>query len=475
MKPTTSTLTLITGMMDTTPEASLPRPLHGVPSHEPHWKTNIRAAALLSDVATDPHGGHPSWITNEYSRRRPYNVDSSLYFLNVSSGFWALYNGRDNTFNRWLPHLAGDAEPQWDYADPHKLFYLAIDGTSRQLYSQDVLTGVQTIEGDLAPLLDTLFPGSYAAYTRDEGSPSADSRYWLFEIVNNIFDSMGFVVWDNTSKTIVSHMQGLGSSPDNCSMSPCGRYCVISWDNGSAQENALKKAVQAQHTIALKAYLSGASKTIPMRGNAPKFKNPNAVSASAFGTRAYMQDFSSYARVHHKSEHSDVGILKNGDAFYISQDYQSNAGDVFYVNLTTAPKIPASQTATSDSPRIVLFPTYYNPLTGQGGATGAFHFSAKAYNKPGTVFIGCYGDGADRSNPPQYQWFHKALFFVDINHTAVYYRVATTHSVGGSYSSETHAACNLTATKLLFNSNWLVAGDINLAPFEILLDSTTIK
>jgi hypothetical protein len=424
-------LVLIQGMTDVTPEATLPRPTKSTPSIEPHWGTTLQDGADVADVATDPHGGHPSWIATDYSRHEAFNADNTKYFLPVSSGFWALYDFPSRSFEKWLPNLAGDAEPQWSTTDPNKLFYIAINGTSRQLYSQDVRTGVQTIEGDLGPKMDliTECAGTTAAYTKAEGSPSTDMRYWAFiGSSGNSFDSKCLIVWDNQTKTIVGHMPTGGDNPDHISMTPDGRYVVPSWD-------------------------------------------------SSKGTRAYRPDFSAFTRVHHKSEHSDLGVLANGHAFYISEDYQANAGDVFWVDIDAQTFLPANATTVTDAVRTNLFPTYFNPLDNYtGGATGAFHFSAKAWKKPGRVGVGCYGDGADRNGV--YQWFHKRLFAVDLNHTpAVIYQIATTHDSGhnaSSYEDETHMSFNNDATLAIFNSDWGTPTNQGIMPTIIQLPLSAI-
>ncbi|MCV4614074.1 hypothetical protein OFM04_29680, partial [Escherichia coli] len=97
-------------------------------------------------------------------------------------------------------------------------------------------------------------------------------------------------------------------------------------------------------------------------------------SDGASGTVAYSRDFSQQKKVHHKSEHSDIALDENGDDVYVAIDYQSNAGDVFMVNLRTGV-------------RTVLFPTYLS------GTATALHVSGKAYNKRGWVVISTYADG----------------------------------------------------------------------------------
>ena len=273
---------------------ALAKPAKGVAVTEPAYKTCL---VRSTDHAAD---GVAGFTRNDYSRRQAFNADSSRYIVYALNGSWHLYDAVTRARLRALPGLAGDAEPQWSTTDPDKLYYLPTNGVGMKVNELTVSTGTTKVLGDLSARLKARWPTANAAWTKSEGSPSKDGRYWCMMVDNASWGSVGVVTWDRDTDTILGYMNTNGERPDHVSMSPSGNYCVVSGDG-------------------------------------------------ARGTVAYSRDFSSSRKLLSKSEHSDIAIDANGDDVYVSVDYQSAAGDVFMLNLRTGVRTTLFSTYVSGS------------------------------------------------------------------------------------------------------------------------------
>lgn len=276
--------------IDTIPTTA--RPAKGVALKEGAYNTClVRATNHTAEGVT-------GFSRNDYSRRQAFNADSSQYLTHALNGFWQTYNAKTFGFNKRLPGLAGDAEPQWHPTNPDKLYYLPTNGVGMRLNELTVSTGATRVVGDFGARLKARWPTANAAWTRSEGSPSKDGRYWCFMVDDANWNSLGVFTWDRDTNSILATLDTKGDRPDHVSMSPSGNYCVISGD-------------------------------------------------SASGTVVADRNMGNRRKIHAKSEHSDLAIDANGDDVYVSVDYQANAGDLFMVNLRTGV-------------RTNLFPTYVN-------------------------------------------------------------------------------------------------------------------
>ncbi|MGE5865469.1 MAG: hypothetical protein ACM32J_10260 [Rhizobacter sp.] len=146
------------------------------------------------------------------------------------------------------------------------------------------MAGATRVVGDFAARLKAKWPGAAAAWTRSEGSPSADGRYWCFMVDNASWGSVGVFTWDRDTNTILGMYNTNGERPDHVSMTPSGNYCVVSSDG-------------------------------------------------ALGTTAFSRDFSTKKQLLNKSEHSDIALTAEGDDAYVAIDYGS--GDLFMMNIRT--------------------------------------------------------------------------------------------------------------------------------------------
>ena len=344
---------------------------------------------------------------SDYSRRQAFNADNSKILMYASDGYWHLYDAHTAKYEKVLNGPGGDAEPQWHPTNPNILYYVPNNGLGMTITELNVATNQRRVVGDLGARLKSFWPNAATAWTKSEGAPSADGRYWCLMVDDYGWQGVGVVTWDMKEDRIIGHMN-LNGRPDHVSMSPSGKYCVVSW-----------------------AY-------------------------NGMGTRAYTRDFTSphnpavssqpYVQLHSQSEHSDLALNRNREDVYVAIDYQSGGGDVFMVNLDTGK-------------RTSLFPTYL------AGTATALHISGKAYDKPGWALVSTYAEynasnaGASIRNQSLQQWFHRKVFAVSLEANPQIRPLAHADSTAyghwgdNAYWAEPQATVNRDFTRVLFNTN----------------------
>ena len=175
------------------------------------------------------------------------------------------------------------------------------------LYELNVKSGSVREVADFGDRLKKIWPGAAAAWTKAEGAPSADGRYWCFMVDDAEWHSLGVFAWDMKEDRILGKMDTKGDRPDHVSMSPGGKRCVVSGDT------------------------------------------------EGVGTRAWTLDFKKYTQLHHKSEHSDIAVDGQGRDVYVSIDYQSPDGDVFMTDLETGKRTTLFKTYLDHSATALHF------------------------------------------------------------------------------------------------------------------------
>jgi hypothetical protein len=151
----------------------------------------------------------------------------------------------------------------------------------------DVETGQRRILADLSQRVRAIWPGATSLWTRSEGSPSQDHRYWAFQVDDAKWAGLGLVSYDLKEDRIIAtydFAQNRKVRPDHVSMSPSGRYIVVSWDEG---------------------------------------------------VTSFRPDFTEPRVIQKKGEHSDIAIGADGEDVYVAVDYESSGGPLFMVDLRT--------------------------------------------------------------------------------------------------------------------------------------------
>lgn len=374
-----------------------PKPAKGAVTWEPNFNTCLFRA-------TD-HRSEPSsfYVRNDYSRRQAFNANSTYFITYTNNGSWSLYDANTLQRLRTLTPLAGDAEPQWHPTNPNVLYYLPTNGGTK-LLKMDVRNNQSSTVVDFAGKLPSWAATAAHMWTRSEGSPSANGRYWGFLVYDEDWDMLGYVVWDLQQNRLVGSRKA--SDPlDHASMSASGRWFVVSgWD----------------------------------------------------GVWAWSADFSRKKKIEGgPGQHSDLAIGPNGNDYFVSVDYESNDGDVYFVDVDSCPSVSASATSAPECPHTVLFSMY------PGGSWAAMHFSGKAFDKPGWALISTYATGSKNGTVP---WFDNKVFAIELKASPKIYPLAYTHRVvpdeeygetgANRYWTEPHATVNRDFTRINFNSNW---------------------
>jgi hypothetical protein len=381
----------------------LPKPDKGVVLTEPSMGTCM-VRATIHDVEPPV-----TFARNDYSRRESFNSDDSMLLVNAGNGFWHVYDANSLAYIKELDDVLGDAEPQWDRTDPNSMYYIPRNGGT-QIRKLNVAQNTHTVVANLTTGLPSWAAGAAHIWTRSEGSPSADQRYWGFQIEDGDFNTLGFMVWDLQQNQLVGTMQET-SRPDHVSMTPSGRWFTSSSDSD--------------------------------------------------GTWAWSPDFTQKKKLHHKSEHSDLAVGVNGHDMYVSIDYETNYGDVFFTDIDDCPAVPATATDAPMCPRTVLFGSYVN------GSTTGMHFSGKAFDNPGWVLIGTYGTNPSRDGT--YPWFRSKLFAMELNAQPRVYELGFHRGVPDGYWTEPHASPDRTLSRLMFNTNWGVTTTTDVDDYMIQL------
>lgn len=360
-----------------------PRPPKGSSFSDPAFGTCVVRA---TDHAAEPPQG---FARNDYSRRQALNADGTRLIVYSLDGSWHLYDAQSLAHLRTLNGLGGDAEPQWHPSDPRRLYYIETNG-GMQLYQLDVETNQTTTATSFTGKLP--WSDVRRVWTKSEGSPSADGRYWCFQAETDSFQIRGVFTYDlQTGSVLGTHP--LSERPDHVSMSASGRWCVISGE-----------------------------------------EYPNTPSSN-FNVVAWSRDFSQSRLLHGNSEHSDLALYANGDDAFVFVDYQSDGGDLVSVNLDTGA-------------RTTLFPTYI-----QGTAT-AYHVSGKNFAAPGWVVVSTYNNYGGPEKWLHRRVFAVELASSPRILNIAHHHSEYCGSGDTPYFTEPHASVSRDFRRILFSSNW---------------------
>lgn len=281
--------------------------------------------------------GQP-WLVSWYNRFQAFNADNSMFLAYESDGFWLSFDARTLALVRKLQGPAADAEIQWDVADPNTIRYLPTNG-GRVLRKMNVRTGVIAVDWDFTAAVGAIFPNATRYWTKSEGSPTADGRYWcLMAEADNFGAVYGFVKLDIVNRVVAWSMPNPNGTdiPDNVGCSPSGRWFV---DAGTTSRPTIAYATD------------GSGRT---------------------------------QQLSRKVEHGELGIRRDGHDFYFGPDFSSGStgeGWMFTVDIDTGV-------------RTNLLRIYENPVLGNSPGhcpNCGVHPSAKSFHKPGWAVASFYG------------------------------------------------------------------------------------
>jgi len=390
---------------------SLQEPAPRVPFRDPVFGTClVRVTDRFSDISPgDPSRG----MKNEYSRVQSFNADGSRILVRGIEATWYVYDAQT-----LLPisELPIEIEPRWNPTDPNLLYYI----NETRLMSYDIQSREQVTVHEFASDL----PGQTlsAVWTRYEGSPSADGRYWGLIAEDEDWLTTTYLIYDlQTDKVIAT--RDMRSWPadareiDAVTISPLGRYFLAHMD---------KYCEQGQM----------------------------GTDADPCGLMVYDRKLKNGRGLLRIVGHTDLALDAGGREVMIYQDI-----DTDHISLLDL----ASGTITA------LFPIDFShaPL--------GFHFSGGAYRLPGWAIVSTYA-GAQ----PSATWMDDQVFAIELKSDGRVVRLVHTHSVYAEnvekdYWAEPHASVNRDFTRILFTSNWGRTGTEEVEMFMIQLPSNWIE
>jgi hypothetical protein len=347
----------------------------------------------VTDRQLDPSPGDISnGLKNEYARVQSFNADGTRILVYGTDGAWYLYDAQALAPLGDLPWVT---EPRWDALDPNRFFYVE----DTRLMAYDLLTGSQSEIHDFAQ--DLPVSNVAAVWTRYEGSPSADRRYWGFMAEDEDWLPVAFLVYDRQlDQVTVRDMRGVpgvSDDVDHVTMSPLGTYFLASFDRSCEQDSLGDDA------------------------------NP-------CGLMVYDRDLTNGRSLLRIIGHYDPALDAQGREVIAYQDI-----DTDHIAMLDLESGAVSQ----------LWPIDFSH------SSLGFHFSGLAYNMPGWAVVSTYSGGY----PDAYTWMDDQVFALELKAGGRVVHLAHTHSLVNEemehdYWAEPHASTNPDLTRIVFTSNW---------------------
>jgi hypothetical protein len=386
-------------------------PVRGNSFRDPVFGTCL---VRVSDWEADlPEVGVQRGLKNEYARVDSFNADESLMLLYSTDGEWFLYDAANLTP---LGELPLGVEPRWDAQDPDLIYHM--DET--RLMAFDLNSGGSSLVREFASDLNM---GSInAVWTRYEGRPSMDSRYWGLMAEGGDWIPMAFIVYDRLDDQVsvrdMRNVPGIEDDVDHVTISPLGTYFLASFDRA------------CEH------------------GELGEIANPCGL------------------MVYDRSLENGRGLLRIVGHYDTALDMERREV-IFYQDIDT------DHISMLDLESGVITPLWaidfrHTPI--------GFHFSGLAYNAPGWGLVSTYSGGY----PDAFTWMDDQVFAIELAANSRVVRLAHTHSlveqnVEHDYWAEPHASVNDDFTRIVFTSNWGHSGTTDVDAYLIQLPEDWIQ
>lgn len=359
----------------------------------------VRVTDRAADLAPDDSS---AGLKNEYSRVQSFNADESRILVRGLAATWYLYAAATLQPLGQLP-FGGEVDPRWDAADPAVLYY----SEDTRLLAYHTATQQTTLVHDFA----ADFPGQTlaAVWTRYEGSPSRDGRYWGLMAEDQNWLTTAFLVYDQQADRVIATLD-LRSLPevkreiDSVTISPLGNYFLAGFDDYCA---------------------AGGLSTSP--------GTSFGADASPCGLMVYDRNLQNGRSLLRIVGHADLALDAQGREVLVYQDIDTD--NIAMLDLATGAVTP-------------LWPLDFSHT-----AIG-LHISGRALNRPGWAVISTH-DG----DPASYTWMDDQVFIIELQPNGRVVRLAHTHSLVDAaqehdYWAEPHASANRDLTRILFTTNW---------------------
>jgi hypothetical protein len=386
---------------------SLPEPSARAPFRDPVFGACI---VRVTDRTTDlsPDDGSRG-LKNEYSRVQSFNADGSRILVRGINATWYLYDAETLEPMGQLP-FGGPVDPRWDANDPDLLYY----SEETRLMAYNVGSGQQSLAHDFA----TDFPGQSlaAVWTKGEGSPSLDGRYWGFMAEDQDWVTVALLVYDLQTGQVIAKrdMRGVTGVEeiDNAYVSPLGDYFIADFSDYYCEPGQL------------------------------------GTDAHPCGYMVYDRNLKNGRGLMRISGHQDLALDAQGREAVVYQDIDTD--HISMVDVGTGTMTP-------------LWPIDFSHTS------IGLHISGRAFNRPGWALISTH-DG----DPAAYTWMDDQVFAMELKPGGRVVRLAHTHSLVDEnqehdYWAEPHASVNPDFTRVVFTSNWGRSGTEEVEMFLISL------
>jgi hypothetical protein len=382
---------------------SLPEPPARVPFRDPVFGTCLaRVTDRSSDLTPDDTS---AGLKNEYSRVQSFSADGSRLLVRGIEATWYLYDAHEL---QPLGELPLGVEPRWDGADPELLYF----SEETRLMAYNVRSGEQTLVHEFAD--DFPNQALAAVWTRYEGRPSADGRYWGLMAEDEDWETVAFLVYDRETDQVIASrdmhdVPAVAEGIDHVTISPLGDYFIASFDH------------YCEH------------------GQLGDDTHP-------CGLMVYDRNLANGWSLLRLVGHYDLALDAEGREVVIFQDIDQD--NISLLDLATGTVTP-------------LWPIDFSHT-----AIG-FHFSGCGFQRPGWALVSTH-DG-DRG---AYTWMDDQVFAVELKAGGRVVRLAHTHSLVDEsqehdYWAEPHASVNPDFTRIVFATNWGRSGTGEVEMFLI--------
>ena len=386
------------------PVPQMPEPAARIAFRDPVFNTClVRATDRKKDLAADDLS---KGMKNEYARVQSFNADDTYILVRSTEANWYLYDARTLQV---LARLPVDNEPRWDSNDPNRLYF----HSEARLMALNLDSGKQEIVHDYS--LDMAGQNLYASWTRYEGSPSIDSRYWGVMAQDEAWRPVAFLIYDKQVNQVIAtrDLRGWPAKNleiDSVTISPLGNYYLVYMDKYCVDRLG--------------------SESDPC------------------GLMVYDRDLKNGRGLLPVVGHSDLALDTRGREVLIFQDIRKD--EISLLELGTGLVTPLQPIDFS-----------YSPI--------GFHFSGQAFAQPGWAIVSTYSGGH-----PSATWMDEVIFAIELLPGGRIVRLAHTHSIvdetqDHDYWAEPQASANRDLTRILFTSNWGRSGSEEVDMFMVVL------
>jgi len=358
----------------------------------------------VSDRGADPDADDPSLgIKNEYARLQSFNANGTRIMLMSLEVYRYLYDA--DTLER-LDALPSMNDPRWSNVEPNTIYYIG----ELTLMAFDVATGEHHLVHDFAPA----FVGEdvVMVWTRWEGNPSADDRFWALMAEDSDWMTTAFLVYDLLEDRIAARRPvSPPGDVDNVTMSPLGSYVLAQFE-------------YCEH------------------GTMGSGEHP-------CGLMVYDRDLGNPRGLLRNVGHADVALDADGREVLLYQDLDTDHVAVLDLQ---------------DGTITNLHPIDFSYCDGCG-----MHFSGIAHALPGWGLVSYFD-----ADPITRMWMDDHVFAVEMKAGGRVVRFAQHHALVDpeqehDYWAEPHASVNRDFTRVLFTSNWGRSGSGEVDTYMIVL------